>query len=75
MTSRSVFSTPTEFVALAIRENWFTAGTGSGGSGGGLIKELIHLIAQYFCVHCTLPPPCLCDSAQIRYIFKSGQKH
>ncbi len=69
-----VFRRPSEFIAAAIKENWFsgstdsdTGSTGSAGgvSGGGLIKELIHLIAQYFCVHCMVPPPCLCDSALV----------
>ncbi len=58
MASRSVFCSPSEFVAVAIRDNWFAAPSSvgaSGASGGGksvLLKELIHLIGSYFCLDC-----------------------
>ncbi len=36
--------------ARYFKENWFS-GSGSGGSDTGLLKEVIHLIAQYFSAH------------------------
>ncbi len=58
MPSRSIFCSQSEFVAVAIRDNWFAAPLTAGASGawdGGnsvLLKELIQLIGAYVCVDC-----------------------
>ncbi len=66
----SVYCNPSEFVAAALRDNWFVASSAGGNSV--LLKELIQLIGSYFCVDCTfLRPPPLSHRAQSSFCFVS----